>query len=409
MIPYIILPSILQTLVIQIVYLSPRCLNKRSCFVFTGHLSHYKGGGYIAALGKTLTSANETLQSVSSSSWIDEGSAAVVLEFIIYTANLNLATSVQVVFEFPSSGGILKSTSLHTMRLYRSTHGFHIFVLVFELIYIIWTIYFIIHEIRTLKVLKLKYFSHASCVLDLCGCVLSVVIICLYIAQVVLVKDVTRSHKSGLTIYRSFRTVTLLDCAINYTLSFIVVIGMLKFLHLLRFNPLIYKFMCMLRYGFSKLVAIGTVILVLIGSFGHMMHLAAGRQVQIFSTFRLSVINLFVNMLGSMYTQQFQRVHDVVIGPFVMILFNLLVAIFLVNMLIVVLMEALDHVNRFHQPLEEAEMLWLLVDKFVQWLGIGRSDKCTAVKQVLPNGSIRQPEKVPPTIGRGKNAVVTGR
>ncbi|KAK3089964.1 hypothetical protein FSP39_008050, partial [Pinctada imbricata] len=73
----------------------------------TGEISTYGGGGYIAELGVNLELSRMILDDLQKYEWIDRKTRAVVTEFTIYNANVNLFTYFSLLTELPEFGGIV--------------------------------------------------------------------------------------------------------------------------------------------------------------------------------------------------------------------------------------------------------------------------------------------------------------
>ena len=272
---------------------------------------------------------------------------------------------------FPAAGGATVEMTLHSLRLYRATTSLHIFVLLFEIIYVGYTAYFIIHEIKAVRRLKWAYFSNVTGILDFTACLLSVTVIALYIAFSVRVHQAVQTYQSDSgDIVARFQQLAILDLALAYIFGLLLVVGMLKFIHLLRFNPLIYRLQLILTYAAPRLFWAMVLVLAAFFTFGIFLHVVMGSQVYWFSSLRLTFASFFEGLLGVLYMDQLTHFHSVW-GPLLYIGILVILLLCFFNVLVAVLMEAVVHVNQQkHQPLEDTELLWLLVHKCVQWLGI---------------------------------------
>ena len=238
-----------------------RLILMRSVFADFGNKMKY--GSYIASLGRKRTLALATVNYLRAEHWLDRHTAGVTLEFVLYNADVNLGCLVQVFWQFPPGGGAKSDVNINSMRLYRSTSsGLYIFVLIFELLYLVYTLYMIVHEIRQIRRRKWRYLRSISGCIDLSACVLSVVVIALYLTFLIEVGDLMSRYKSKKEIVGYFSYLVNLDTAIACVFGFLLVVGMLKFLHLLRFNPLIWRFFMVLRHGMKLFICALCIIVV---------------------------------------------------------------------------------------------------------------------------------------------------
>ena len=49
--------------------------------------------------------------------WIDRGTRAVLIDFTVYNANINLFCIIQLMAEFPATGGVMTSSRFKTVKL----------------------------------------------------------------------------------------------------------------------------------------------------------------------------------------------------------------------------------------------------------------------------------------------------
>jgi len=119
----------------------------------------YKGGGYDVSLGQTYEKGRSILEELRSQNWLDQLTRAVIIDFSLYNANVNLFVAVTLSFEMTSMGSIIQDHQIKVFRLYDHIGGYGILVYLFELLFVIFTIYSVIHEILLLTKQKRGYFS----------------------------------------------------------------------------------------------------------------------------------------------------------------------------------------------------------------------------------------------------------
>ena len=327
-------------------------------------------GGYIAALGRTRASSLAAVDYLRAKHWLDRHTAGVVLEFILYNPDVNLGCLVRVFWQFPPGGRAKSIVKINSMRFYRSTStGLYIFVLIFELLYLLYTLYMIMHEIKQIRRRKWRYFRSFSGIIDLSACTLSVIAIGIYLTFVIELGGLMSRYRRGRETVAYFSYLVAIDSWLSYVFAVLVVIGMLKFLHLLRFNPLIWRFMMILKYATPKLICALSIIVGAFLSFGSFMYVVGGRSIEKFSTMTKCLSTLYEGILGILYMTDLQQI-DKFWGPFLYIFFLFLLSVLVLNLLIIVLIDALAHVSSNPMPNEETEILWMLVYKIVQYLGI---------------------------------------
>ena len=288
----------------------------------------------------------------------------------MYNADVNLGCLVCALWTFPAGGGANVDVNVHSMRIYRATStGLHIFVLIFELVYVVFTLYMIYFQIEQIRRFKFKYFLTVTGFLDFTACSLSVIVIVLYSVFVLKLGGLAERYRRGDETVAYFSYLVTLDTAQAYLFGLLLVIGMVKFLHVLRFNPSIWHFMMIIRRATPKLICAMCIIIGAFISFGSYMHLIAGDTIENYSTMAKTFLTFFEGVLGEVYMDDLEQIHRF-FGPFLYILFLFVCMILIYNLMIIVLMEALAHVQAHPLPNEESDILWMLMYKFVQYLGI---------------------------------------
>ena len=335
----------------------------------TGMFATYNGGGYVMELGSSPQGTRDVLDYIHSEAWIDSSTAAVITEFSIYTANVNLLSLITVSMEIPPIGGVWPNYKINTMKMYYSTSGLHYFVVIFQIIYCLYTLYFIVYEIRRIHRYKNKYFQNAWNLLELGAIMCSLSVISLYTAHAVEIDKAVKVFNTSGARPQAFHTALVLDRVLMYMFALLVTIGMVKFLHLLRFNPLIYRFGCIIRKAVVPLTFNVVLMLIIFMAYGMFMILVGGHEVRMFQNIKMALRSLFTAMMGEFDLEELEQLHPI-FGPLLILVFMFITMIVLVNMTMIMLCVALSDVNMSPQPLEDTELLWLLIDNIKQWLGI---------------------------------------
>ena len=338
--------------------------------LFADFENKMKHGSYIASLGRERTLSLASVNYLRTKHWLDRHTAGVTLEFVVYNTDVNLGCFVQVFWHFPPGGGAKTTVNVNSLRVYRSTSSrMNVFVLIFELLYLLYTFYMIVREIRQIGRRKWRYFRSFSSLIDLTACAVSVVVMALYLTFLSKMSNLMSMYKRGEDIVGYFVCLVNLDMILSCAFGFLVLVGMLKFLHLLRFNPLMWRFMMIMQYAMPALICALSIIVVNFVAFGSFMHVVGGRSIENYSTMAKSLTTLYEGLLGIIYMDDLEQI-DKFFGPFLYVVFLFVLTILVLNLNIIVLVNSLKHVAKHPMPNEETEILWLLIHKFVQYLGI---------------------------------------
>jgi len=106
----------------------------------------YKCGGYVISLGRTYDKAILVLDELRSQNWLDQLIRAVIIDFSLYNANVNLFISITLSFEMTSIGSVIQDYQIKLFRFYIHISGYSILVYSFGILFLIFTIYSVIHE-----------------------------------------------------------------------------------------------------------------------------------------------------------------------------------------------------------------------------------------------------------------------
>ena len=114
----------------------------------------YDGRGYIADLGTRRSTALESLRYLQEKKWMDRYTRIVLLEWVVYNANLNHFSYIAFYVEFPETNGGYPQYETHTFRLYDYSSDAEITAVVVTLLhilYIMWLIHTCFEEFENIK------------------------------------------------------------------------------------------------------------------------------------------------------------------------------------------------------------------------------------------------------------------
>ena len=106
--------------------------------------------------------------------WIDRGTRMVTIDFTVYNANINYFCIVQLLFEFPPTGGVTPMTSFYTVKLLRHVDSLDYFIFACELIFVCFLLFYVVEESLEIMKHKCAYFSSLSNDLDIVVLVVSI-------------------------------------------------------------------------------------------------------------------------------------------------------------------------------------------------------------------------------------------
>ena len=168
--------------------------------------------------------------------WIDNRTRAVILEFSVYNAQVNLFGSVTAVAEFVG-GGIVPWTLVKSVRLFNKLEGFGYVILLAETLFAVSTFYYTVSVLSTLKKEGKAFFSNPWNLSDVFTILLSVLALILYGIRSIVVRELLKkiSATRG-NIYLRITNAVLVNDYYNYVVAFTVFTTTIKFSKMIAFH-----------------------------------------------------------------------------------------------------------------------------------------------------------------------------
>ncbi|XP_018424146.1 PREDICTED: polycystic kidney disease protein 1-like 1 [Nanorana parkeri] len=101
-----------------------------------GKIQCYRDQGSVISLGRLRTEAYSTLLKMRNQRWIERGTSAFAVQFVLYNPPTNLFTMISLLVELPASGGIVTSSAIESLRIYRITNLLDYFIMAFEMVFL---------------------------------------------------------------------------------------------------------------------------------------------------------------------------------------------------------------------------------------------------------------------------------
>ena len=176
------------------------------------------------------------MMSLVENKWIDNRTRAVILEFSVYNAQVNLFGSVTAVAEFVG-GGIVPWTLVKSVRLFNKLEGFGYFIMLAETLFAVSTFYYTVGVLATLKKEGKAFFKNPWNLADVFTILLSVLALILYGIRSIVVRELLKkiSATRG-NIYLRITNAVLVNEYYNYVVAFTVFTTTLKFSKMIAFH-----------------------------------------------------------------------------------------------------------------------------------------------------------------------------
>ena len=317
------------------------------------------GGGYLFKmnnLGYDPSILKSDIEKLKDNGWIDRQTRAVFVEFTIYNPNINLFSSCLILFEFISTGQIIKSSQFSPINLFDINNSTFIsFKIIMNFIYMIFISIFMIKEIAKILKDRINYFKQFYNYIELVLISISWASLSFYLYRLYSSyevynllkkskKDFIQSIQINSFIQSAFinlQYIIYCNDLLQVFLGFCAAFGTIRFIKLLRFNKKIIVFMQAFSHSIKDLLSFGLLFLILWFSFVQAMYLIFNEKSSQFATLVTSMETLFQLILGKFDVLPIIKA-NALFGSIFYVLYNVLVVFMLINMFLSILT---DHYN----------------------------------------------------------------
>jgi hypothetical protein len=328
-----------------------------------GEASVYYGGGFVADLGYNLKTAQDVLVGLQRNRWIDNLTAAVLVEFTIFEPRSQLFSSVKLLSERLPTGGLTLVSKFHTIPVYfrkaGSSNVSQIFLPLFMLVVVM---LFIVELVRIFKNCC-DYFKEVWNWFSLFQCFGSMAtVVIFFFKQKFATAYVKRIHQNPYETTSS-DIIVFWSNVETYVISFVIFVTTVKCLRLIRFNRHICQMTSTLKVAGKFLSSYMVSFIVLILAFTEIASTCFGSVFLTYSTFVRTVGTLLQQLIGGRLYFSAIRSIDPVLGPIYTFSYILVANVVLINMFIAILNECYSSVrcSSADEDVSDAELGELLI------------------------------------------------
>lgn len=258
---------------------------------------------------------------------------------------MNLFGVVTIIAEFHPGGGIIPNYRIDAIRLMRYHQGFGLFVLLCEISFIGFIIYFTVREVKSFRAVRVDYFRSYWNIAELVVLGLSYSCMFFYISRMAMTRKILkvfeRSHGNA---YIKLQRVAAVDEIFGYLMSFLIFISILKFTKLLRFNKRIGVLYSTLSQCSKDLSSFFVVFWVIFLAFTQVFYVVLGTKMKEFSSFVTSAETCFDMARGQFKFDEISMASPV-IGPLVFFIFAFITSVILLNLFVTLIISSFQSVK----------------------------------------------------------------
>jgi polycystin 1L2 len=328
-------------------------------YTYVGEHGTYGAGGYIYEFRGRMSEMKGNISRLRQLSWLDMQTRAVIIQMSLYNPNVNLFICVTLLVEFIPTGGLYPSArvepmfllndfegkftlsrNMHISHVYFFLVGFALFKLICSIVYMMFIIYFMQKEIRSMIKLRMAYLRDFWSYPEL-G-----IIICSWIGFGVYIWRVREGDRVGELFkqnngysYVNLQLATYVNDTLTFLLGFCCFFGTIKFLRLLRFNQRMSMLQSTLAYAARDLLSFCVMFSVVYFGYLALFFLLFHSKIWACADCLRAAQMLFEMMLLKFDVSDLYAA-DVFLGPFCFTLFVIFVVFICMNMVS-------DHAERY--------------------------------------------------------------
>ncbi|XP_070569906.1 polycystin-1-like protein 2 [Ptychodera flava] len=335
----------------------------------------YGGGGYVAELGSSPSQAEATWSTIWNAKWVDHYTRAVLVEFPLYNANVNLFSMVTLLLEFPATGASLAYTKISVLRLYNYLGHSMAVYLTCELIFAGFVIFFIVRAILQVKKLKTKYFKSFWNWVEMLKIFMALTGIMMHLYKNIFLGSALKTlSNGGSQDFINLQGVAAMDEVFLYVLSTVVFVSFIKLLHLLRFNRRISLLSKTLSRIARDLGSFGLMFAVVMFAFSQVFYLVIGAGVEDYKSFIAAFETLLSVWLG-VFDYNATVETSPILASIIFFAFNVVMIIGLTTVFIAIIVYSFAIINAENQDAEsEYELVDFIVGGFKDMCGPSGDD-----------------------------------
>ncbi|CAH1251049.1 PKD1L3 [Branchiostoma lanceolatum] len=317
-----------------------------------GVKSHYWGDGFSLDLGKSADEMRSILADLKAHRWIDRRTRAVILEGLLYNGNLDLFTSLTVMFEFSEMSGVFSHRHLHTFRLHQRPGTIGYIYVMLEIIYVIILLYSLWKEAKAARAAGLAYLKEPWNIVEIFNFILAFTVIALYGSNRGYSSKALSAVRMGKDQLQYIKTLVNINLMYGWFLSFLAFVNIMKFLRLLRFDPFLAKLMSVFRGMAVEFLAFVLYFFLCFSGFGACAYLMFGTTVTAYRSISLSYSTLFQMSLGLFDYRELLE-EKPILGPIFFVTFMCIIFLVLMNIAMAIINRALPDVRNHDMPEED--------------------------------------------------------
>ena len=310
-----------------------------------GRLGTYGGGGYVIRLTGTQDDVLARMRELQKMQWVDKRTRAIILEFSVYNANVNLFSTCTVYMEINEGGGIQPKWRFEPVKLIKITNNLNDYIsYIFELLFVVAIAFFTLRELWAIKLQKCNYFYQYWNWAEIILLLMSYIEIAIYFYKLLLTNDALAEFKRTKgNAYLRMDYAVMYDQYYVYLLGFIMFVCVLKLIKLLQFNKRMNVLALTIGLCWDELSYFFIAFCVIFFAFSTLFYFIFFTHLRDFSGISRAVQTSFKMMLGKFEFDEMRQANE--LSPLLFFVFSVLNSMVLINIMMSIILSAFKTVQ----------------------------------------------------------------
>lgn len=313
---------------------------------YYGKHARYDGGGYIADLGYDSQTASRVVINLKSNNWIDERTAAILIEFTVFQPSTLLFSVGKLLYEVYPTGKPVSQARFDTLSIYGTSNpSIRSFFVACQIILLLLIAYFLLLEVVKIYRQSCSYFRSFWNWTNLLQLIFATTTIAFFFFKEKYVSSFVKQVQENPFETASADYVLFWSDMEMIVLSVVVFIVTVKFLRIIRFNRHVCQMVSSLKLSAPHISSYSVLFFVNILSFTLFGVLVFGNDMEPYHSFLEALVTLIQKFLGGDLHFYDLQSSNRILGPIFVFGYMLSMGFILINMFVAILNESYESVK----------------------------------------------------------------
>ena len=329
-----------------------------------GKMALYSSGGYVANIGYNLRSALGVLNNLKEDRWIDDKTAAVLIEFTVFQPSTNLFSVLNYLYERYPTGDIFTTARVKTITVYlpQGSKADQLFYQACQVVITLVIVVLAVNEVAKALRRPRTYFTRLWSWVDIMLISFAFSAISLMFHKDKYTREYVENVRTNPFDNHSVDQIVLYSEIEDNLLACVMLFITIKSLWIIRLNTHILRTQNTLRDSFCSLCSFMVVFSVIIFAFASFGCIAFGSSVVEYSSLIDAILSLLQMLIGGKSSYyQLKVASESFLGPVFLFVYLITAVVLLLNVFIAILdnyyMAAREQTTKDMDRIEYSEIL----------------------------------------------------